>query len=84
VDVGRLCGVLASEQHATHQRIASYVKGFCELYPGMGFTTREEWVVEQSIAGLRHLLADVRCTGEERRAIEEFLDLASEEIAVAP
>jgi hypothetical protein len=26
MDVGRLCGALGAEEHATHQRIAEYVK----------------------------------------------------------
>jgi hypothetical protein len=65
MDVGRLCGLQGSGELATHQRIASYVKGFCERYSGLDFTAREEWAVEQSIAGLRHLLSDVLCTQEE-------------------
>jgi hypothetical protein len=46
----------------------------------MGFTSQIEWVGEQMIAALRLLLADTTCTEEERRAVERFLALASEEL----
>lgn len=44
----------------------------------------EEWVAEKTIQGLRKLLADIQCTDEERKAIEEFLELASEELPGVP
>ncbi len=84
MDVSRLAGVLGAEQHAAHQRVAAYVKGLCEHYPGMCFTAREEWVVEQSLRGLHLLLADLSCTPEERRAIEEFLAIAGGEVPGRP
>jgi hypothetical protein len=84
MDFGRLSGVLGAEKHATHQRIAEYVKTQCEAYSGIGFGAREEWLAEKMIEALRTLLADVRCTDEERRAIEEFLALASEELPGLP
>lgn len=43
MDIGRFAGVLGSETHATHQRIAAYVRAVCNRYPGVGFTPREEW-----------------------------------------
>jgi hypothetical protein len=84
MDVGRLCKLTGTKSGTAHQRIAEYVKPLIERYHGMGFAPREEWVVEQTIEGLRRMLADTRCTDEERRAIEEFLGLASEELAGAP
>lgn len=84
MDIGRLSGALAAEKHAHHQRIASYVKAFCTRYSGQGFTAREEWVAEQTIQALHRLLADCSCADEERRAIEEFLALAGEELPVTP
>ena len=84
MDVGRLCKLAGGDSGARHQRIAEYVKPLIERYHGMGFAPREEWVVEQTIEGLRRLLANTRCTDEERRAIEQFLALAAEELAGAP
>jgi hypothetical protein len=79
MDVGRLCGVQGTEQNATHQRIAGYVKSLVAGYRGMGFAPREEWIAEQTIKALRHMLADTSCTDAERTAVLQFLDLASEE-----
>lgn len=84
MDVGRPCGLLGAEEHARHQRIASYLKGICTQYSGMGFTAREEWVAEQTVQALCVLLSDVDCTEDERRAIEEFLALAGEELPGVP
>ncbi len=84
MDVGRFCGVIDGEAHATHQRIAEYVKPLCSQYYGLGFTPREEWVMEQTMQALRTLLSDLRCTEDERRAIEEFLTLAVQDVPEAP
>ena len=84
MDVGRLCGVLGAEDHATHQRIAEYVKTLCEQYRAMGFTPRDEWVMEQTIRGLRLLLADLQVSDPGRRAVEAFLAIASEELPGPP
>jgi hypothetical protein len=80
MDVGRLCSVQGGERHTSHQRIAEYVKARCEQYPGIGFPPRVEWVAEQTLHGLRLLLAELTCTEEERRTIEGFLAIASQEI----
>lgn len=80
MNVGRLCSITGTQHTDTHQRVAEYLKVVCAPYPGMGFTARVEWVGEQTLAALRLLLADTRCTEEERRAVEKFLDLASEEL----
>jgi hypothetical protein len=84
MDVGRFCGVAGSEANARHQRIADYVKRRCDHYAGMGFTPREEWIVEQTIAALGELLGDIRCSTEERAAIEEFLHLAAQDLPGPP
>ncbi|GAC1527182.1 MAG: hypothetical protein NVS2B16_35250 [Chloroflexota bacterium] len=68
---GITCGVLGAESNANHQRIAEYVKTQCEQYRGMGFTAREEWIVEQTIEALHRLLGDIQCTPDERHAIED-------------
>jgi hypothetical protein len=52
----------------------------CSPYHGMGFTSRIEWIGEQTVRALRLLLAETVCTDEERRAVERFLDLAAEEL----
>ncbi len=84
MDVGRFCGAIDGVAQATHQRIAEYVKPLCNQYHGLGFTPREEWVMEQTMQALQTLLTDVRCTNEERQAIEEFLALAAQEVPAAP
>lgn len=80
MNVGRLCSIQGSAQLDTHRRVSEYVKAVCSRYPGMGFTSRIEWIGEQSVDALRLLLADIDCTMEERRAVERFLDLAAEEL----
>jgi hypothetical protein len=80
MNVGRLCSIEGSQQLDTHQRASEYLKVVCSRYGGMGFTSRIEWIGEQTIDAMRLLLADTSCTEEERKAVERFLDLASEEL----
>ena len=80
MNVGRFCSIAGQQGADTHQRVSEYLKAVCAAYRGMGFTSRIEWVGEQTIEALRLLLADTRCTEEERRAVEKFLDLASQEL----
>jgi hypothetical protein len=80
MNVARLCSVTGAQQGDTHMRVSEYLKAVCAPYRGMGFTTRLEWVGEQTVEALRLLLADTRCSEEERRAVERFLDLAVEEL----
>ena len=80
MNVGRLCSIQGSQQLDTHQRATEYLKSVCARYHGMGFTARVEWVGEQMIEALRLLLADTKCTEEERRSVERFLALAAEEL----
>jgi len=80
MNVGRLCSIQGSQQLNTHQRASEYLKAVCARYHGMGFTSRIEWVGEQTIEALRLLLSDTSCTDEERRAVERFLELASQEM----
>ena len=80
MNVGRLCSIQGSYQLESHQRVADYLKLVCSPYHGMGFTSRIEWVGEQTLSALRVLLADTSCTDEERRAVQRFLDLAAEEL----
>jgi hypothetical protein len=84
MDLGRLSGALNAGKHASHQRVAEYVRHACASYAGIGFGPREEWVAEKTVEALRLLLADTQCTDEERRAIEEFLALAGEEVPGLP
>lgn len=84
MDVGRFCGVQGAEDHATHMRIAEYVRVICERYPATGFTPHHEWIVEQTMEALRIMLNDVRCSQAERRAVEDFLTLASEVLPGQP
>jgi hypothetical protein len=84
MNVGRFCDVLGGDNQSTHQRIASYVKQHWGSYSGLSFSPREEWVAEQTMLSLRAFLEDVRCADEERRAINEFLDLATEELPGTP
>lgn len=80
MNVGRLCSVQGSTEATSHGRLAEYLKVQCERYPGMEFAPRVEWIGEQAVEALRLLLADTRCTEEERRAVARFLALASEEL----
>ena len=80
MNVGRLCSITGTQQGDTHTRVSEYLKAVCAHYHGMGFTTRLEWVGEQTVEALRLLLADTRCSEDERRAVERFLDLAAEEL----
>lgn len=80
MNVGRLCSIQGSHQLESHQRVADYLKLVCAPYHGMGFTSRSEWIGEQTLDALRLLLADTSCTDQERRAVERFLDLAAEEL----
>lgn len=84
MDIGRFSGALDAEKHATHQRVAEYVRPLIAGPTGIGFTPREEWVAEQTIKALQLLLTDTVCTDAERRAIEEFLTLASQELPGLP
>jgi hypothetical protein len=84
MDVSRLCGVQGGTKHTTHQRVAEYVKRRCDQYPGMPFTPREEWLIEQTIAALHQLLADTRCSEVGRMAVSAFLDIAAEELPGSP
>ena len=84
MDLGRLSGALDAEKQATHQRVSEYLKRVCAQYRAIGFGAREEWVGEKTLAALRLFLDDVDCTDQERRAIEEFLALAGEEIPGVP
>lgn len=59
-------------------RISEYVRKICDRYPATGFTPSQEWVVEQTLQALRTMLTHVRCTDEERQAVDDFLALASE------
>jgi hypothetical protein len=81
MNVGRLCSIQGSAEVTTHHRMSEYLKVVCERYPGMEFTARIEWIGEQALDALRLLLADTRCTDEERRAVERFLGLAGEELS---
>lgn len=83
MNVGRMCSIQGSHQLETHQRASEYLKAVCARYQGMGFTSRIEWAGEQMIDALRLLLQDTNCTEEERRAVERFLRLASEEVSGA-
>ena len=83
MNVGRMCSIQGSRQLDTHQRASEYLKAVCARYQGMGFTSHIEWVGEQMIDALRLLLKDTNCTEEERRAVERFLRLASEEVSGA-
>ena len=78
MDVGRFCGVQGAEVHATHMRIAEYVRALCERYPATGFTPHQEWIVEQTMEALQLMLADVQCSDDEHTAIADFLALATE------
>jgi hypothetical protein len=80
MNVGRLCSIQGTSQLESHQRVADYLKLVCSPYHGMGFTSRIEWIGEQTLQALRLLLADTSCSEEERRAVERFLDLAAEEL----
>lgn len=80
MNVGRLCSITGTQHADTHTRVSEYLKTVCARYQGMGFTTRLEWVGEQTVEALRLLLADTRCSEDERRAVERFLDLAAEEL----
>jgi hypothetical protein len=81
MNVGRLCSIQGSAEEQTHWRLAEYLKVVCGRYPGMEFSARVEWLGEQTVDALRLLLADTRCTEAERRAVEHFLGLASEELS---
>jgi hypothetical protein len=76
-----MCSIEGSSQQNTHQRATDYLREVCSRYPGMGFSTRLEWVGEQMIDALRLLLRDTNYSVDERAAISRFLDFASEEIA---
>ena len=65
---------------ASHQRVSEYLKLVCNRYEGMGFTSRTEWIGEQTIAALELLLADTHCSNDERKAVESFLALARQEM----
>lgn len=80
MNVGRLCSVQGSSEPKTHRRLAEYLKAVCARYPGMGFSSRTEWIGEQTLDALHLLLADTRCSEMERRAVERFLSLAAEEL----
>ena len=84
MDSGRFARVQGAESHATHMRISEYVRRICDRYPAIGFSTQQEWVVERTVEALRTMLTHVRCTDEERRAVEEFLNLASEVLPGRP
>lgn len=83
MDVGRLCGLRGAEANAAHQRVAEYVKTICMQYHGMGFAAREDGLLNGRFRRSSSL-ADVRCTEEKRRAVEEFLVLAEEELPGMP
>lgn len=80
MNVGRLCSIAGSSDLDTHQRVSEYLRLVCAAYPGMGFTSRIEWIGERSVDALRLLLADTSCSEDERRSVERFLDLASAEL----
>jgi hypothetical protein len=80
MNVARLCSISGAQNADTHMRVSEYLKAVCSPYAGMGFTARLEWVGEQTIEALRLLLADTRCSEEERHAVERFLALASQEL----
>ena len=80
MNVGRLCSITVTQQGDTHARVSEYLKAVCARYQGMGFTTRLEWTGEQTVEALRLLLADTRCSEDERRAVERFLEIAAEEL----
>ncbi len=84
MDSGRFSDALGAEQQAAHMRIAEYVRAICDRYPAVGFTRHQEWVAEQTMHALQTLLTHVHCTDDERRAIEEFLALASEQLSGPP
>ena len=79
MNVSRLCDVQGATAPDTHQRVSEYVKRICEQYRGMGFTPREEWLVEQTVVALRQLLDDIRASEAGRNAVEAFLAIAAEE-----
>lgn len=80
MNVGRLCSIAGASDLDTHQRVSEYLRLVCAAYPGMGFTSRIEWIGERSVDALRLLLADTSCSEDERRSVERFLDLASAEL----
>jgi hypothetical protein len=71
-------GSVGGTEPPTHQRISEYVRESVERYRALGFSPREEWIVEQTMAALRRLLDDVDCSEPERAAVLAFLDLATE------
>jgi hypothetical protein len=80
MNVGRLCSIEGPNSLNSHQRATAYLKMMCAHYPGMGFSSQVEWVGEQMVQALRLMLADTGCSEEERRAVERFLDLATQEL----